>query len=126
MNKEEQKKPLRTPRQSRALHLYFELLAEQLNDAGLTMTKVLKEGVEIEWNKDLIKNYLWRPIQDFCLGKGSTTELNTDEITEIYEMINRQLSNKFPEMEHIDFPHEPEPLPEEYPTENNDGSAVPF
>lgn len=90
-----EEKKQRTSLQNRALHKYFELLAENLNDAGLDMRKVLKPAVDIPWSGETIKNYIWRPIQEAQLGKKSTTELKTDEINLVWETINRHLSEKF-------------------------------
>lgn len=85
----------RTTQQNRALHLYFTLLAEALNDAGLDQRKTLKPSVEIPWDAKAIKEQIWRPIQKAQLKKESTTELTTAEITKVWETINRHLSEKF-------------------------------
>lgn len=85
----------RTLQQNRALHLYFGMLAETLNDAGLDMRVILKPEVSIPWSKNTIKEYIWRPIQNAQLGKKSTTELKTNEINLVWETINRHLSEKF-------------------------------
>lgn len=91
----------RTLTQNAALHLYFSLVAETLNDAGLDMRVVLKPEVEIPWSKDTIKDFLWRPIQRFQLGKESTTELTTKEIDQIFDTMNRHLAKHGV---HEDFP----------------------
>ncbi len=85
----------RTNRQNRALHLYFKMLADVLNDAGLDMKKVLKPEIDIPWSKDTIKEYLWRPIQKAQVMKESTTQLTTKEIDLIFDTLNRHLSEKF-------------------------------
>lgn len=85
----------RTTLQNKALHLYFQMLGDSLNEAGLDMRKVLEPGVEIPWNKDMVKNYLWRPIQQAQIGKESTTELETQEIDQVFETLNRHLADKF-------------------------------
>lgn len=85
----------RTTLQNKALHLYFQMLGDALNEAGLDMRKVLEPGVEIPWNKDMVKNYLWRPIQQAQIGKESTTELETQEIDQVFETLNRHLADKF-------------------------------
>ncbi len=41
-----------TPNQRNALHLYCEMLACALNNAGYDMKKTLKEEVEIPWQKN--------------------------------------------------------------------------
>lgn len=92
---EEEPKKQRTTLQNRALHKYFELLADTFNDAGLDMKKVLKPEVDIPWNKETVKNYLWRPIQKAQLEKESTTELTTQEIDLVFNTLNRHISEKF-------------------------------
>jgi hypothetical protein len=94
----------RTIQQNKALHKYFELLAEELNNAGLDMRVVLKPEISINWSPETIKEHLWRPVQKLQLGKESTTELTTSEINKIWETLNRFLSDKFGVF--VDFPHE--------------------
>jgi hypothetical protein len=88
MEKETENKQKRTDRQNRALHLYFQFVADTLNEAGLDMRKTLKPEVSIDWTPHTVKEYLWRPVQKVQLGKTSTTELNSDEITKVWETIN--------------------------------------
>jgi len=97
----------RTRRQNNALHLYFQLLADELNKAGLDMKKILKPSVDIDWTLESIKEYLWRPIQFALLRKRSTTQLKSNEIDEVYNQLNRFLGEKFGV--HVEFPHE-EPI----------------
>lgn len=96
----------RTAKQNKSLHLYFRLLAEELNEAGLDMKKVLKPTIDISWNERSVKEYLWRPIQNAQVVKKSTTELSTEEINKIWEVINRHLSEKFGI--YVPFPSEEE------------------
>jgi hypothetical protein len=97
----------RTSQQNRALHKYFELLAEELNDAGLDVKEVLRPSVDIEWTGELIKEYIWRPVQMAQLKKKSTTQLTTSEIDQIYEVITRHLGQKFGL--YVPFPSEENP-----------------
>lgn len=85
----------RTLQQSKALHLYFTQLAEELNNNNLDMRTVLKPDIEIPWSATSVKNFLWRPIMKIQLGKDSTTELTTKEIDEVYDVINKHLGEKF-------------------------------
>ncbi len=86
----------RTTQQNKALHLYYKLVAEALNDAGLDMRKTLKEQIDIPWSMGTVKEYLWRPVQKILIQKESTTELDKgQEITRIYEVLNRHLGEKF-------------------------------
>lgn len=88
-------KPKRTDQQNRALHKWLDMLADDLNSAGLEMRVVLKPDVEIPWTKESCKNFLWRPIQQAMLSKESTTELNTVDPTEIKRVIDRHLAERF-------------------------------
>lgn len=92
----------RTQRQSNALHLYFEMLAEALSGAGLDMRKTLKPTIEIPWNKETVKEYLFKPIMKAQLNKESTTEMTTKEVDQVIETLNRHLGEKFGL--HIPFP----------------------
>lgn len=85
----------RTNRQSRALHLYFEQLADELNLSGLDMKAVLKPEVDIPWTKDSVRDHLFKPLMKAYLDKNSTTELTTDEVSKVYDALNRHLSDKF-------------------------------
>ncbi len=84
----------RTNRQSRAAHLWFELLAESLNDAGLSMLKTLKAEAEIPWTAITIKEILFRQLMKTMLHKESTTQLTTKELTLVSETLIRYLGEK--------------------------------
>lgn len=97
----------RTLKQNNALHLYFDLVAKELNDAGLDVRRTLKPSVDIWWSGEMVKELMWKPIQKLYLKKKSTKELNkVKDIDEIYEIMNRHLSEKFGSMgvNHIGFP----------------------
>ena len=84
----------RTRQQNESLHLYLRHLAEALNDAGLDMKKTLKEEIDIPWNEDRAKEFLWRPLQKAMTGKDSSTEPSTADYVEIYSVLNRHLATK--------------------------------
>ena len=86
---------MRTEQQNKALHLLFQMLADELNDAGLDMRKTLKPEIEISWNPTSVKEYLWRPIQKVMTRKESTTDLNSHEIDMIFGVLNRHLGQRF-------------------------------
>lgn len=84
----------RTLQQNRALHKWFELLADNLNTAGLDMRKTLKESVEIPWSADTVKEYMFKPIMKAQLDKTSTTQLTTKEIDLVFDTITKYLGEK--------------------------------
>lgn len=85
----------RSTSQNAAMHVYFRLLADTLNAAGLDMNAVLREGTEIPWTEHSVKTHLWKSVQDAMFGKDSTTELNKLQVGEIYETLSRHLGAKF-------------------------------
>jgi len=89
-----------------ALHLYFERLAEALNDSGLDMKKTLKPEVSIPWDKHNVKEHLWKPIMEAMTNKGSTEEMDKPQVSDVYEVLNRHLAEKFGI--HVEFPHREE------------------
>jgi len=91
----EKKTTQRTIQQNKALHLFYRLLAEELNSCGLDMRVVLKPEISIPWSPNAVKEYLWRPIQIAQLQKQSTMDLTNVEIDRIYDVINRHLGEKF-------------------------------
>lgn len=97
---------VRTVQQNKALHKFYELLADELNSAGYTVQLFLKEAVDLDWDKNTVKELIWRPLQKALVRKGSTTEL--DKVTEIgliYEHLNRHIGEKFGI--HVPWPHIP-------------------
>lgn|SRR3990167_787430 len=96
----------RTLTQNRALHLYFQMIADTLNESGMDMRAVLKPEVDIPWNKDSVKTFLWKPIMKLQLGKKSTTEMTSGDIDKVFDTLNRHLSQfgisePFPSIETI-------------------------
>ena len=102
MKVEEQKK--RTLAQNNAMHLYFKQVSDALAEKGLDIETVIKNfRMDISWTPTSVKEILWRHAQKIMYDKESTTELNkTDEITKVWEVLNRFLANL--EIESIPFP----------------------
>ena len=95
----------RTLQQNKAIHLYCQLLADALNDAGLDIQHVLtQKQVSIPWSGDRAKELLWREIQRAMFNKESTTELSRSEVSQVYEVLDRHISEKFGV--HVEFPSE--------------------
>lgn len=88
-------KSRRTTLQNRALHKFCSLLSEALNSSGWDMKRTLSKQAEIPWNADTAKQWLWKPIQKAMFNKESTTELDTNEVSQVYEVLNRHTSSKF-------------------------------
>lgn len=85
----------RTQQQNNAMQKYFTDLANSLNAAGLDMKSVLKPEVDIPWTQDTVREHLWRPVMLTMTSKESTVKLTRDEVSEVYDVINRHLAEKF-------------------------------
>jgi stalled ribosome rescue protein Dom34 len=84
----------RTMTQNGAMHLFFQWLAETLNDAGKDMRRTLRHDVDIPWTPESVKEHLWRPIQKAMTEKHSTTEITTVEPAAIHEVLSRHLGER--------------------------------
>ena len=93
----------RTDAQNRALHLWFTLVAEALNEAGYTVQQVLQQKLDLDFNAGIIKEVFWRDAQKKVVGKISTTKLDKiEDINKIYDHLNRHFGEKF--KIHVPFP----------------------
>ena len=92
----------RTALQNKAIHKYCSLLAQAFNDSGLDMKAVLAEKeAEVSWSMDSVKEVIWKQIQVAMYpDKASTTQLETNEVSLVYNQIARHMAVKF----NIDVP----------------------
>lgn len=88
-------KSKRTSTQNKAIHLLFTHLSDDLNTKGLDMRVVLKPEIQILWTPESVKREIWKPIMKAMYGIESTTEMNTDQVSKIYEQIAKLLGEKF-------------------------------
>jgi len=86
----------RSNRQNSALHLYFTHLSNELNQLGITFNYRGLKGLEMEmrYTPDLVKEMIWKPIQQTLFKKESTTKLNTLEMNEIITILNKFFSER--------------------------------
>lgn len=84
----------RSATQNACLHLYCNQLSVALNDAGWDMKQLLDDDFEIPWTEYSVKDILWRKIQKAMFGKSSTTKPERKEYPQIYDALNRVISNK--------------------------------
>lgn len=95
----------RTSQQNKAMHQFFKMLAKAFNDAGCDQRAVMakmKEGVEVPWSEEAVKSVIWKGIQDAILGKDKTSELTPEEVSKVYEVVNRFTTDRF--NVHVPFP----------------------
>ena len=90
-------KSKRSGLQNSAIHLYLGNLAKALNDAGWDMVavlKVLSANVKIPWSMQAAKERLWAVVQKNTYDTDSTTKLDTDQVSVVYEALNQVTSEK--------------------------------
>lgn len=84
----------RTQKQNAALHKYLSQVAEKLNEAGITFRDFFKDGIEIPWTMQIVKDNVWRPVQEAVTGHESTTKPITAQYPEIYDYVNQKLAER--------------------------------
>lgn len=102
---EEKTENVRTTLQNASMWKYFTLVAQSLNDSGLSMQKVMQhiKKMEVDWTKDSVHDVIWVNFQD-ALGLGkSTTKLKTDEVSKVYKNVNFWLNGTVG-IDNIEFP----------------------
>lgn len=94
-----------TPNQRKAAWLYMTQKSEQLNDTGLDMRVILKPTYSIPWTKDSFHDHIWIPIQRAMYGTDSMKDLNKEQVSKIFEVIERELGEKHG-LGHVPFPND--------------------
>ena len=94
------------PQLRKALHLYCEQLAKAMTDEGMTIQEVLSKSVERQWTKDSVKELLIKDLLKRAYGKDSTEKATANEITAVYDSINKHTSTHWGV--HVPFPSEEE------------------
>lgn len=94
----------RTDKQNSSLHVYCKLLADALNESGQPLIiNLTDKEVEIDWTMQLVKDCIWRVIQQAITKKPSSTKLTTKETMSVYEHVNRFTASK--KGISLDWPH---------------------
>jgi len=83
----------RSDKQNNSLHKYCEMLADELNDKGLDMRKVLKPEIDIPWSMETVKKYIWKKIQKIMFDTDSTADLTRPQVSQVFDVINRNMIN---------------------------------
>jgi hypothetical protein len=96
----------RTLTQNAALHVYYRNLADALNDAGMDVRKTLKPSFYMMWTPNLVKELLWKPIQEALTGQKSTTKIERADPSKVYDVLHNKLTDwgidvPFPSVESI-------------------------
>lgn len=89
-------KPTRTTKQNAALHVYYGIISEVLNELGHTFKYKGLTGktLELPYNEKIVKETIWRDVQRSLFDIESTTEINTQQINEIIDVITEFFSRQ--------------------------------
>lgn len=83
----------RTLKQNNALHLYARQLAEEMDNADLDMRLVIR--FRIKPTKKNVWSEIIHPVMKALYpDRESTAELTKEEVTELYEVINKNTAEK--------------------------------
>lgn len=82
----------RTSTQNASMHLWWQWVAETLQERGLTFKVFFKDGFEVPWSKEIVGDHIWRPVQMAVCKQKSTTKPLTTDYPIIFDSINLKLS----------------------------------
>ncbi len=79
----------RTTKQNSALHKYFEFIATELNELGMEFQYQGIKGMNISlrYTPELVKDFIWRPIQIALYEIQSTKDLDTKQMNDIIDIL---------------------------------------
>lgn len=95
----------RSSQQNRALHFLFDTAAKKLNSMGISFVYSGLKGMEMEtpFTGLIFKEFTWKPIQKTMFGTESTTKLTTQQIDQIFMVLNKFFAERGVELK---FPSE--------------------
>ena len=86
----------RSSQQNKSLHLLFQNMAFELNRIGKEFIYSGVKGMEISttYTPEIVKEFIWKPLQAVMLKKDSTTKLTTSDIDAIFLILGRWFSEQ--------------------------------
>jgi len=85
----------RTNQQNKALHLWLEMLADALNDAGYSVNDKIVFKAEISFTKENLKESAVRPVMTALFPEiESTAKLSKTQIQDVYMHVDRAISER--------------------------------
>jgi hypothetical protein len=82
----------RSMSQNSALHVFCKQVSEALNNAGFDFRLFIKPGYPVPFTETLVKEHIWRPIQNAVTGHKSTTKPEVGQYFDIYDALNVKLA----------------------------------
>ena len=84
--------------QMKSIHLWLGQVARKMSESGIDMKTIfdsMRNGFQVEPTKELLKESLWRPMQQAVLDVSSTRELSSSDVNAIYERLNSFFNREF-------------------------------
>ena len=100
----------RTEAQSNALHLWFRQVAQAMDEKHIDMQALMEaKKVSVPVTENVVKEIIWQPIQAVMIGEKRTTKLSSDEVSKVFDVLNRHFAENFDGL-HVPFPSMDEQL----------------
>lgn len=104
----------RTNLQNASIRLYWDLMANAMNDAGFSYKQFIEviesNGVDVPWDGDKFGDEVWRRVQKVMYpetilkdGRPSTTKLKSDQVAKVYDVVNLKIIEMTNGL-HVSFP----------------------
>lgn len=86
----------RSSLQNRALHKFFLIIVNELNELGMEFQYFGLKGqvLSTRYTTDIVKNQFWRPIQIALFDIESTRDIKTKQINEVVDVIAKFFADK--------------------------------
>lgn len=96
---------IRSLQQNKSMHLWFEQIADALNDAGIEK-KLTVGTVDVPWSRETVK-MIFKKIAFAQLRKFKTSQMTREEFGKVQETMNRFLAEQglyipFPSIEALE------------------------
>lgn len=85
-----------TKSQHNAIWKFCDMVAKTLSEKGVTLQALIesmRNGAELEVTKENVKYQMWQTMQEALFGSKSMGKLERDQVSQIYDHINRFLIN---------------------------------
>jgi hypothetical protein len=100
-------KKVRTLKQNASLHKLFQHISDELTELGHTFKfeGINIKSIDIPYTPAIVKECIWKPLENALLEKSSTTELTSNDIEMIFDVLCKWFGEKGV---HIVWPSESE------------------
>lgn len=83
-------------KQRGALHVWCQMLADTLNDAGMyriRVSPITKQGIEIPWTMYAVKEDIYKPVLEVQTGKKSTEDQSSVNPSDVCIVISKHFAD---------------------------------